>query len=150
MFLTQDYILDDWCDGSHLSSNRVRKITTNGIISYIHTIKNPIGSSFAVSETETILTMDEYEKYLSKSSSGISKTRYTIFLEDNKWEFDVIHDLDIYIAEMEKIGKNWNESVILEKEIMNIPLPNIIVDVLIKEITGESEYSNKNLSITKK
>jgi CYTH domain-containing protein len=117
------------------------------VILYTHTIKNPIGSNLALSENETVLSLEEYEEYLKQSLSFISKTRYTIFLEDNKYEFDKFHDLDIIIVEVEKISSDWESAIQLEKEIMNIKLPKIIDEVLIEEVTGNDAYSNKKLSI---
>jgi CYTH domain-containing protein len=145
--IRQDYILVGSFDINHISSCRVRKMYIDGMDLYTHTIKNPIGSNLALSENETVLSLEEYEEYLKQSSSFISKTRYTIVLEDNKYEFDKFHDLNIIIVEMEKISSNWNNTIQLEKEIMNIKLPKIIEDVLIEEVTGNVEYSNKKLSI---
>ena len=142
--IRQDYIP---FDNNHISSCRVRKMCIDDVNLYTHTTKSPIGSNLALSENETVLSLEEYEEYLKQSLSFISKTRYTIFLEDNKYEFDKFHDLDIIIVEVEKISSDWGSAIRLEKEIMNIKLPKIIEEVLIEEVTGNVEYSNKNLSV---
>ncbi len=145
--IIQHYILDEFHDNSHQSMIRVRQITEKDNISYIQTIKTPIGADFAVSETETELTKEEFDYFVNKSNSSISKKRHTLYIEGNKWEIDQFHQLDLVIAELEKLGDNWSNAVELEKEIMNIKLPSIIQDVLIEEVTGKSEWSNKTLSL---
>lgn len=145
--IIQYYILNEAHDANHLSMLRVRKIIEDDKITYIQTIKNPIGSDFAVSETETELTEEEFNFLLEKSDSKISKKRYTLYIDNNKWEVDEFHELNIIMAELEKLGDNWDNAVSLEKEIMSIELPNSIKEVLKEEVTGQVEWSNKTLSL---
>ena len=146
--ITQYYILNDAYDTNHMSMTRVRKIIdTDNNITYIQTIKNPIGSDFAVSETETFLTKDEFDYFVNISDSSISKKRYTLTIDDNKWEIDKFHELDIIIAELEKIGTNLDNAIELEKEIMDIKIPISLQSYISEEVTGKLEWSNKNLSL---
>jgi CYTH domain-containing protein len=85
--------------------------------------------------------------FVEKSDSKISKKRYTLYIENNKWEVDEFHELNIIMAELEKLGDNWNNAISLEKEIMSIELPDSIKEVLKEEVTGQVEWSNKTLSL---
>lgn len=146
--IIQYYILNEAYDTNHMSMTRVRKIIdSDNNITYIQTIKNPIGSNFAVSEIETFLSKDEFDYFVNISDSFISKKRYTFFIDNNKWEIDKFYELDIIIAELEKIGNNLDNAIELEKEIMEITIPTSIQNYILEEVTGKIEWSNKNLSL---
>ncbi len=139
--ITQYYIPDE------SSMLRVRKIIENDKTTYIQTIKNSIGSKFAVSEKEIELSEEVFNLFVKQATSKISKKRYTLYIENNKWEIDIFHELNLIMAELEKICHTIDEAIELEKTIKNIEIPDSIKEVFQEEVTGKEKWSNKYLSL---
>jgi CYTH domain-containing protein len=85
-------------------------------------------------ETEKEITRDEFVKAIGEAGSSIRKTRYVKFNGDQTWEIDIF-DFQLAIAEIE-----------LDDIDEDIEIPQFIKDVVIMEVTGMPEFSNRNLS----
>jgi CYTH domain-containing protein len=145
--IIQYYIFGDSEDMNHPSSCRIRESKFDNEVTYVKTIKRPCGSEFAQNEYETILTKEEFLELKEQASTKISKIRYTLEIENNKWEFDSFLDFDMHICEVEKLTTDLSEVKSIEVSIKNIKIPKIIEDVLIEEVTLDKKYSNKSLAI---
>lgn len=109
---------------------------------YIHTIKTSVSKSVNI-EDEKEITKKEYEDFKSKCQSGkyesryIQKTRHVYKDGDLKWEVDKFGSgYTLIIAEIEIPKKNFK-----------ITFPEYISDVLLLEVTGIKQFSNRSLSI---
>ena len=145
--ISQYYIFDDADDSEHPSTSRIRVSFINGKNEYVKTIKRPSGNDYAQNEYETELTEEEFLEFQKQASTKITKIRYTLYIDGNKWEFDKFLDFDMYMCEVEKLTDNLSDAKELEKEVRNIPIPEIVNNVLIKEVTNEIEYSNKSMAV---
>lgn len=110
---------------------------------YIHTIKKSISKSVNI-EDEKELTKSEYDDFVNicksdTNSKFIVKNRYVYNESDVKWEVDVFNGYSLIIAEVEIPKKNYK-----------LFIPNYIKDVLLLEVTGLKQFSNRNLSINLK
>lgn len=117
-------------------TDRVRKVTSNGIEFYIRTRKKRI-SDISCFEDEKSITFEEYEKLLEKadkSLSAIIKTRYVFPFEEH------IIEIDVYPF--------WNDRAILEVELKKetevFGIPEFIS--VIKEVTDDKRYKNARLA----
>lgn len=118
---------------------RVRKIVVNGAESFTYTEKNFI-SATTREENERSIERDEYERLLIEADSEfepVIKTRLIINYSGQHFEVDVYPFSD-ELATME---------LEIPDESTKINLPPF-VDV-IKEVTGDKNYSNSTLSKTK-
>jgi CYTH domain-containing protein len=88
--------------------------------------------------------------FIQKANKKISKTRSVYYIDGNKWEFDIFTDFDLIMCELEMIAKNDEEVEEVEKKLNSIEIPESIQKVLIKEVTGDIEYSNRSMAITHK
>ncbi len=112
--------------------------------SYIHTIKKSVSKSVNI-EDEKELTISEFEIFKNRclkdpTSRFISKERYIYRYGDLKWEIDNFDNgYKLIIAEIE-----------IPKKSYRVVLPDYISDVLLMEVTGLKQFSNRNLSIEMK
>jgi len=112
--------------------------------SYIHTIKKSVSKSVNI-EDEKELTKDEFEIFRNKcirdpNSRFISKERYIYKYGDLKWEVDNFDNgYRLIVAEIE-----------IPKKSYRVVIPDYISDVLLMEVTGLKQFSNRNLSIAMK
>lgn len=109
---------------------------------YIHTIKTTISKRVNI-EDEKEITKEEYEAFksncLSKNyeSRYINKTRHVYKEGDLKWEVDLFGSgYTLIMAEIEIPKKNFK-----------IDFPTYISDVLLLEVTGIKQFSNRSLSL---
>lgn len=126
---------------------RVRRIMDNtefdpnGKVAYVLSNKTKIEDG-VYEEYEEDLTPEEFEEYISRAESYLVKIRRVYNREDGlKWE------LDEYTEAIEHEGKLY---------VMEIELPSIdhefdveeeFNDIIIEEVTGKEEFSNKSLSL---
>lgn len=111
--------------------------------SYIHTIKKSISKGVNM-EDEKTLTKAEFESFknicLTKGEQAkfITKERWVYEIDSQlKWEVDKFNnDYHLIIAEIEIPSKNYK-----------ITIPNFIEELILLEVTGIKQFSNKSLSI---
>ena len=109
--------------------------------SYIHTIKKTISKGVNI-EDEKEWTKGEFEVFRKKCLSGeyesrfITKERYIYKEGELKWEVDKFGcDYNLIIAEIE-----------IPKKSYKINFPEYISEVLLVEVTGLKQFSNRSLS----
>ena len=109
--------------------------------SYIHTVKKSVSKGVNM-EDEKILTKEEYELFKDRclndpDSRYISKERYIYKFGDLKWEVDNFDNgYRLIVAELE-----------IPKKTYRVALPEYISEVLLMEVTGLKQFSNRSLSI---
>ncbi len=110
--------------------------------SYIHTIKKSVSKGVNM-EDEFELTKDEFENFKNNclsdptNSKFINKERHIYKQGDLKWEVDKFDNgYKLIIAELE-----------IPKKTYKIAMPDYIMEVLLLEVTGLKQFSNRNLSI---
>lgn len=121
---------------------RVRKCETNtNEIYFVHTIKKTISKGVNM-EDEKIISIDEYNDFLSRCKFSESESRYItkerwVYQEGNlKWEVDIFHSgHHLVVAEIE-----------IPKKSYKVDIPYYIKEKLLLEVTGLKQFSNKNLS----
>lgn len=108
---------------------------------YIHTIKKTISKGVNI-EDEKELTKEEFEIFKNKCLSGeyesrfITKERHIYKEGDLKWEVD-------------KFGSGYNlivAEIEIPKKTFKITFPEYISEVLLLEVTGIKQFSNRSLS----
>lgn len=106
---------------------------------YIHTIKTTISKGVNM-EDEHVLTKEEYELFVENckrediESRTISKKRCVYPQGKLKWEVDKF-DGHLIIAEIEIPNQDYE-----------VLIPDYIKNIVIIEVTGIKQFSNKNLS----
>ncbi len=117
-------------------SARVRKITENGVSSYVHTQKKKITAMKRL-ETERVICESEYISLLDKadlSRRAIHKVRYCLPYDGHVFEIDIF--------------PFWTDKALLEielkeeKETFSIP-PQIDI---IREVTADKRFTNASLA----
>lgn len=109
--------------------------------SYIHTIKKSVSKSVNI-EDEKELTLSQFNSFKKKclsdtNSRYISKERYVYNFGELKWEVDLFNNgYRLVIAEIE-----------IPKKEYKITIPDYISNVLLLEVTGLKQFSNRSLSI---
>lgn len=110
--------------------------------SWMHTIKKSISKGVSL-EDEKSLSREEFESFKELCNSPnvesryITKDRYLYNDGNLCWEVDVFDSgYHLIIAEIEMPKKNFN-----------LKIPVFIEEVLLLEVTGLKQFSNRNLSI---
>lgn len=119
---------------------RIRSMTANGVTKYYYTEKRFISAAVR-EENEKEISADEYDKLLAEQDrtlTPIVKTRRILMYENQRFEIDSYPFSDA-LATME---------LELESEAQQIHLPGFVK--VIKEVTGDKEYSNANLALNGK
>jgi CYTH domain-containing protein len=107
---------------------------------WIHTIKTRLSDMKCI-EDERPLTKQEFEDFVSKckiseGSKFISKQRFIYLDGDLKWEVDIFRGkCHLIVAEVE-----------IPSEEYELEIPDFIKKILLMEVTGLKQFSNKNLS----
>jgi CYTH domain-containing protein len=115
--------------------------STKEEILYIHTIKRSISKGVNI-EDEYFLTSEEFESFKNKclentGSKFISKQRWIYPQNELNWEVDLFKcGFNLIIAEIELPVKDYF-----------LKLPDFIKDVMVMEVTGIKEFSNRSLAI---
>ncbi len=109
---------------------------------WIHTIKKSVSKGVNI-EDERDLTKEEFDKFVKicqspKSDSRyISKERHIYKDGDLKWEVDRFgENYHMIVAEIEIPKKNFV-----------VRFPDFISEVILLEVTGMKQFSNRNLSL---
>lgn len=131
--ITQIYLKD----GENGQTRRIRKLRVNGEWKYFRTFKQRL-SSLSCIEDEGEITAEDYERYSRERDLRrlpINKTRYRVPYQGHILEFDVY--------------PFWQDRAILEIELENeMEEADIPADVqIIRDVTGEKAYKNKQLAI---
>ena len=144
--ITQFYIEDE---KEPEKTFRVRATTFKNETTYVRTIKIPFEDTNSIGqyEDEIFITENEFYNHIENSTKRISKTRRVFNIDGNKWEFDVFTDFDLVICELEMIAETSEEVEEVEKKLFNVEIPESIKKVLIKEVTGNKEYSNRSMAV---
>lgn len=123
---------------------RVRTWTSRKDLSvkYIHTIKTNVSKSSNI-EDEKYISSEEFEEFKKLcyspgwESLQIFKTRHIYPQGKLFWEVDEFHNnYRLIIAELEIPKKNYK-----------ISIPDYISDLILLEVTGVKQFSNKSLSL---
>lgn len=116
--------------------------SSTGQETYIHTIKKAISKRVNV-EDEKFLTKDEFDAFTVLAHQAgtearfISKRRHIFKDGDLKWEVDQFDNgYHLIVAEIEIPDANFE-----------ITIPDFIQEVLLLEVTGLKQFSNRNLSL---
>lgn len=130
--IKQTYLIT--ADGSNA---RVRKITENGSVSFVKTVKRRI-SSLSCYEEEFEICAEQYAEELKQTDTSkktIEKTRYAFALDRHTIEIDVF--------------PFWSDRALLEVELGSeaeeFSLPYFIE--IIKEVSEDQRYKNTNLAV---
>lgn len=109
---------------------------------YIHTVKKSVSKGVNI-EDEKELSKQEFEEFKQKCLSGnyesrfISKERHVYKEGELKWEVDKFGSgYNLVIAEIE-----------IPKKTFKITFPDYISQVLLLEVTGIKQFSNRSLSL---
>ena len=109
---------------------------------YIHTIKKSISKRVNI-EDEKFLTKEEFETFKSicfektSESRFIHKKRHIYHDGDLKWEVDQFgNGYKLIVAEIE-----------LPNEDYQVIVPAFILDVMLLEVTGLKQFSNRTLAL---
>jgi len=147
--ITQFYIEDE---NEPEKTFRVRATSYMNETTFVRTIKTPIKNSDSIGqyEDEEVISAMDFIGFIQKANKKITKTRSVYYIDGNKWEFDNFTDFDLIMCELEMIAKNDDEIEEVEKKLNNVEIPESIQKVLIKEVTGDIEYSNRAMAITHK
>ena len=115
---------------------RVRQRGADGNYTYYHTRKIKKGTMKRI-ELEKRITKDEYLNLLMEADIGyrqIRKSRYCIVYKNRYFEIDVY--------------PYWNDKAVMEIELLyedeTVEFPDFVK--IIKDVTGQKEYSNKTLA----
>ena len=123
-------------DGENGSQRRVRSITENGRLSYTYTEKI-FRSAMVRDEDERSITQDEYETLLKEKKPELApvvKTRFCFEFRKQLFELDTYSfSRELAIMELE-----------LSDPEQTVYLPDNVE--VIREVTGEREYSNSALA----
>lgn len=128
--IEQTYLIDD------KNTARVRKITENGEISYVKTVKTRI-SILSQYENEFEISESDYEKELKNADperKTVNKTRYAFPFQGHTVEIDVF--------------PFWSDRALLEIELSSenehFEIPSEIE--VIKEVSEDKRYTNKSIA----
>jgi len=123
---------------------RVRLCESNvSGISYVHTIKKNISKGVNI-EDEYLITESQFYDFKKSCELGeeyryISKERWIYPYDEDpnlKWEIDKFNDgYHIIIAEIE-----------IPKKSYDLKIPSFLEDLILLEVTGLKQFSNRNLS----
>lgn len=129
--ITQTYLLS--ADGE---TARVRKSVESGHVTYTKTVKVKQSNMTRI-ENEDNISENEYNCLLNNSDDALKpiyKTRYTFYIEDQKFE------IDIYPF--------WHYTAILETELESedtvVTIPAFLH--VLREVTDVKGYSNKSFA----
>ena len=116
---------------------RVRKLKSDNVISYSHTIKKPI-SNTERTEIEKTISDEEYEILLKRKDEKtkvIHKIRKVFIYKNQSFELDtyLIPTFSFQILEIENVQNH-----------IDIDFPEFIK--IIEDVTGDKTYSNYELS----
>ena len=128
--ITQYYLPQDE-DGYTV---RVREAERDGTRQYYLTKKKYI-SPTVNEEIEKQIDGAQFHYLKEKVLTVLSKVRYNHTIGDLTWEVDVFEGMSLIIAEVE-----------LPSEDYELEIPDVINDVLIKEVSGIKEFYNQSLS----
>lgn len=110
---------------------------------WIHTVKKSIGKGVNI-EDEKNITKEQFNEFKENCHSGnfeskfIQKERHIYKYGDLKWEVDkFLSGYSLIVAELE-----------IPKKRYKIDFPQFIMDVLLLEVTGLKQFSNKSLSMS--
>lgn len=128
---------------SHGVWERVRKWEDTHGVRYIHTVKKSI-SKFENLEDEKDVSIDFYQKFKDKCLSGkydsrfIKKVRHTYPADSGLiWEVDEFcNGYRLVVGEIEIPTKSFK-----------VKIPGFIKEVLLLEVSGMKQFSNRSLSI---
>lgn len=127
-------------DGENGEQRRVRKMDVNGTVSYTYTEKVFV-SAVTREENERSIDCDEYNLLVKQAKVDLKpviKTRFVFEYKNQFFELDTYPFSDsLAVMELE-----------LENEEQEIFLPDYIN--VIKEITGDKQYSNISLALAEK
>lgn len=135
--ITQSYGIDE-SGPFRIRMQFERQLGENGYgqgpTQYTLTRKEKVSHGIA-NEIETDIGFVQYERLYSTCTTAICKSRYKIEHNGLIFEIDFFDHVRLLIMEVE-----------LTDIMQTIEIPDQISKVIIKEITGEEEFSNFNLS----
>ncbi len=129
-------IIQSYIKYSKNSIKRVRKIGNK----YLFTLKK--GSGRIREEKEKFITKKRYKR-LSKQKIGkkIKKIRYFFTIDNKNYELDIFKGKLKGLAFLEIEFKN-------EKDMKNFFLPDILVQIVVKDVSNDKKYTNSSLALS--
>jgi CYTH domain-containing protein len=137
--LPQPHTWADLCQGYLSTGNpeiRLRGMTPGdgGAPTFVRTVKH--GTGLRREESEEPLDADTFAREWPRTAGArLHKRRYTVTEGGLRWEIDEYTDRDLIVAEVELPATDTAFS-----------LPPWLEAVLVREVTGEPEFANKNLA----
>lgn len=114
---------------------RVRRETSDaGVVRYFRTMKTGTGVVRTELEDETDERMFNHLWALTEGRR-VKKRRYVVPSGDDRWEIDEFLDRPLVLAELE-----------LEQADSPVTMPGWLEAVLVREVTDEPEFTNRNLA----
>ncbi len=125
--------------GSPKTERRVRKITENGKMSYVFTLKMP-RDRLSRFEEEREISSEEYANFLTEADLEVAKTRYAFPYGGH------VMEIDVYPREFG--GELFDGYAILEVELSSPDEPIAFPDFLeiVREVTDDRAYHNKTIA----
>lgn len=104
---------------------------------FVKEMKSSLGFGVNSETPEIPLTYNQYTRLAKTCDKYVEKYRYIWSYGGFKWEIDDFRDVKLVICEVEAPD---------EKTLKAISIPKDLQDYVIKEITGEKEFANYNLT----
>lgn len=122
-----------WLPGERLQE-RLRRVSGDDGERYYRTVK--LGEGLARVELEEEASPELFEKLWALTQGRrLRKRRYYVEDGDLRWEIDQFLDRELVLAEVE-----------LADPVMSVKTPAWLEPLVVREVTGESEYLNVNLA----
>lgn len=126
-------------DQGYIPGNQVmerlrRQVHRDGTVRYFRTVK--VGSGLERIELEDETDSSTFEHlWLLTDGGRLRKRRYLVPHGDLTWEVDEFTDRTLHLAELE-----------IPTATTAITLPDWLKPVVVRDVTGEPEYTNRNLA----
>lgn len=104
---------------------------------FVKEIKSTIGIGINTETPEVPLTYNQFKGLVRMCDRYVEKTRYIWQSGNMKWEIDDFKDVKLIVCEVEAPD---------EETLNSIRVPAGLQEYVIKEITGEKEFTNHNLA----
>lgn len=127
--IDQGYIPGKW-----LVERLRRETSEDGTVRYYRTVKSGLGVERIEIEDETDQRIFLHLWQLTEGHR-LRKRRHKVANGTDVWEIDEFVDRDLVLAELELPAVDYD-----------IIIPEWLVPVLVREVTGEPQYANSNLA----
>lgn len=123
---------------------RIRMQVEDGADRYYKVQKTTTGIPGVVEEHTRDMSRDEWLELLPQCGRGLDKVRRVYTIGDHRWEEDRYTDLTLITLELELLSEDAVDGTYTQ--LMSIPVPEEICPFVIKEVTGDTSFSNYMLA----